>query len=194
MSFVMAARSYCRKGFQVRFSLGPSRIGGSAVALSNIFEDTLRRVVPTSQFRHSNLPFEGWTEVLGSERLTGATLDRLTHRCHIVETRGELSTDKTESVAKSFYSVGSDKLVVNLSLEYEGVPFSSKSSKMVLMTKVARDRNVPKVLPTLVTPHRAGQTCCASRTSRQAFRLKNLASDFQETFGLQARSQSQKSM
>lgn len=37
----------------------------------------------------TNLPFENWTEVLGSERLTGATLDRLTHRCHIIETRGE---------------------------------------------------------------------------------------------------------
>ena len=34
----------------------------------------------------TNLPFEEWTEVLGSERLTGATLDRLTHRCTIVET------------------------------------------------------------------------------------------------------------
>jgi DNA replication protein DnaC len=30
-----------------------------------------------------------WTEVLGSERLTGATLDPLTHRCHIIETKGE---------------------------------------------------------------------------------------------------------
>ncbi len=37
----------------------------------------------------SNLPFESWTEVLGSERLTGATLDRLTHRCKIIETKGE---------------------------------------------------------------------------------------------------------
>ena len=37
----------------------------------------------------TNLPFENWTEVLGSERLTGATLDRLTHRCHILETKGE---------------------------------------------------------------------------------------------------------
>ena len=37
----------------------------------------------------SNLPFESWTEVLGSERLTGATLDRLTHRCRIIETKGE---------------------------------------------------------------------------------------------------------
>ena len=37
----------------------------------------------------TNLPFENWTEVLGSERLTGATLDRLTHRCHIMEMTGE---------------------------------------------------------------------------------------------------------
>lgn len=37
----------------------------------------------------SNLPFEEWTEVFGSERLTGALLDRLTHRCHIIEANGE---------------------------------------------------------------------------------------------------------
>jgi DNA replication protein DnaC len=43
----------------------------------------------TSMIVTSNLPFESWTEVLGSERLTGATLDRLTHRCKIIETRGE---------------------------------------------------------------------------------------------------------
>jgi DNA replication protein DnaC len=33
----------------------------------------------------SNLPFQEWTEVLGSERLTGALLDRLTHHVHILE-------------------------------------------------------------------------------------------------------------
>jgi IstB-like ATP binding protein len=43
----------------------------------------------TSLMVTTNLPFESWTEVLGSERLTGATLDRLTHRCQIIETRGE---------------------------------------------------------------------------------------------------------
>ncbi len=43
----------------------------------------------TSVIVTSNLPFENWTEVLGSERLTGATLDRLTHRCHIIECNGE---------------------------------------------------------------------------------------------------------
>jgi len=37
----------------------------------------------------SNLPFHQWTEVLGSERLTGTLLDRLTHRCHILEANGE---------------------------------------------------------------------------------------------------------
>ncbi|MDP2322417.1 MAG: ATP-binding protein, partial [Gammaproteobacteria bacterium] len=34
-------------------------------------------------------PFEQWTEVLGSERLTGALLDRLTHKVHIIEANGE---------------------------------------------------------------------------------------------------------
>jgi len=43
----------------------------------------------TSLIVTTNLPFESWTEVLGSERLTGATLDRLTHRCQIIETKGE---------------------------------------------------------------------------------------------------------
>ena len=37
----------------------------------------------------SNLPFESWPEVFGSERLTGALLDRLTHRVHILEANGE---------------------------------------------------------------------------------------------------------
>ncbi|MCX5683792.1 MAG: IS21-like element helper ATPase IstB [Planctomycetota bacterium] len=43
----------------------------------------------TSILVTTNLPFEQWTEVLGSERLTGAVLDRLTHRCHIIEMTGE---------------------------------------------------------------------------------------------------------
>jgi len=37
----------------------------------------------------TNLPFAQWTEVPGSQRLTGAVLDRLTHRCHILEASGE---------------------------------------------------------------------------------------------------------
>ena len=43
----------------------------------------------TSVIVTTNLAFERWVEVLGSERLTGAALDRLTHRCHILECNGE---------------------------------------------------------------------------------------------------------
>jgi DNA replication protein DnaC len=43
----------------------------------------------TSIVLTTNLPFENWTEVLGNERLTGAALDRLTHRSQVLETSGE---------------------------------------------------------------------------------------------------------
>jgi DNA replication protein DnaC len=36
-----------------------------------------------------NLPFDEWTEVFGSERLTDAILDRLPHHVHILEMNGE---------------------------------------------------------------------------------------------------------
>jgi len=36
-----------------------------------------------------NLPFDEWTGVFASERLTGALLDRLTHHVHILEMNGD---------------------------------------------------------------------------------------------------------
>ena len=64
------------------------------VPASKVGAELLFDVISTAYERTSvivttNLPFENWTEVLGSERLTGATLDRLTHRCHIIECNGE---------------------------------------------------------------------------------------------------------
>jgi DNA replication protein DnaC len=64
------------------------------VPASKAGAELLFDVIATAYERNSmivttNLPFENWTEVLGSERLTGAALDRLTHRCHIIETKGE---------------------------------------------------------------------------------------------------------
>jgi DNA replication protein DnaC len=54
-----------------------------------LFEIVSRAYEHHSLLVTTNLPFEEWAEVLGSERLTGALLDRLTHRCHILEANGE---------------------------------------------------------------------------------------------------------
>jgi DNA replication protein DnaC len=54
-----------------------------------LFEFFAERYERGSVIVTTNLPFDQWTEVLGSERLTGALLDRLTHRVHILEMNGE---------------------------------------------------------------------------------------------------------
>ena len=54
-----------------------------------LFDVVSRAYERTSLLVTTNLPFEAWTEVLGNERLTGALLDRLTHRIHILEANGE---------------------------------------------------------------------------------------------------------
>lgn len=64
-------------------------VPASKVGAELLFDVISTAYERTSVIVTSNLPFESWTEVLGSERLTGATLDRLTHRCQIIETKGE---------------------------------------------------------------------------------------------------------
>ncbi|MBL4738141.1 MAG: IS21-like element helper ATPase IstB [SAR324 cluster bacterium] len=54
-----------------------------------LFEVFSQRYERGSVLATSNLPFDEWTEVFGSERLTGALLDRLTHHVHILEMNGE---------------------------------------------------------------------------------------------------------
>lgn len=54
-----------------------------------LFEVFSQRYERGSTIVTSNLPFDEWTSVFGSERLTGALLDRLTHHVHILETNGE---------------------------------------------------------------------------------------------------------
>lgn len=54
-----------------------------------LFDVVSRAYECTSLIITTNLPFESWTEVMGSERLTGAMLDRLTHRVHILEANGD---------------------------------------------------------------------------------------------------------
>ena len=68
-----------------------------------LFEVFSQRYERGSTMVTSNLPFQEWTEVLGSERLTGALLDRLTHHVHILEMNGEsyrLKPGKRKRVAQ----------------------------------------------------------------------------------------------
>ena len=53
-----------------------------------LFEVLSQRYERASTLVTSNLPFNEWTEILGTERLTGALLDRLTHHVHILEMNG----------------------------------------------------------------------------------------------------------
>ena len=54
-----------------------------------LFEAFSQRYERGSTIVTSNLPFEDWTSVLGSERLTGALLDRLTHHVSILTMNGD---------------------------------------------------------------------------------------------------------
>jgi len=54
-----------------------------------LFELISQRYERGSTLITSNLPFEEWTETFGTERLTGALLDRLTHHVNILEINGE---------------------------------------------------------------------------------------------------------
>jgi DNA replication protein DnaC len=54
-----------------------------------LFELISQRYERGSTLITSNLPFEEWTETFGTERLTGALLDRFTHHVNILEMNGE---------------------------------------------------------------------------------------------------------
>jgi DNA replication protein DnaC len=54
-----------------------------------LFELISQRYERGSTLITSNLPFDEWTETFGSERLTGALLDRLTHHVSILAMNGD---------------------------------------------------------------------------------------------------------
>jgi DNA replication protein DnaC len=86
----------CQRGHRVRFTTTAALVIDELgfVPLSKtgaelLFEMLSQRYERGSTLLTSNLPFQEWTEVLGSERLTGALLDRLTHHVHILEMNGD---------------------------------------------------------------------------------------------------------
>jgi DNA replication protein DnaC len=54
-----------------------------------LFEVFSQRYERGASIVTSNLPFQEWTSVFASERLTGALLDRITHHVHILEMNAE---------------------------------------------------------------------------------------------------------
>jgi hypothetical protein len=70
---------------------------GLCTALADRRGASVWNIQPASRTWLVDLPFDEWTSVFGSERLTGALLDRLTHHVHILEMNGEsfrLATSK----------------------------------------------------------------------------------------------------
>ena len=64
-----------------------------------LFEIFSQRYEQASTLVTSNLPFNEWTEIFGSERLTGALLDRLTHHVHILERMATAIVSPTASTS-----------------------------------------------------------------------------------------------
>ena len=54
-----------------------------------LFEVFSQRHERGSTMVTSNLPFDEWTDIFGSQRLTGALLDRLTHHVHVLACNGD---------------------------------------------------------------------------------------------------------
>jgi len=69
-----------------------------------LFEVLSQRYEQGATLVTSNLPFNEWTEILGSERLTGALLDRLTHHVHILEMNGPSYRLKESKKSKNLSS------------------------------------------------------------------------------------------
>ena len=64
-----------------------------------LFDVFSRRYENGATIVTSNLPFQEWTSVFASERLTGALLDRITHHVHILEMNADSYRAQAEPIA-----------------------------------------------------------------------------------------------
>ncbi|WP_197431106.1 ATP-binding protein, partial [Aliiruegeria sabulilitoris] len=73
----------------IRKTLKRPKLSDDGHGAELLFELISQRYERGSILITSNLPFDEWTETFGSERLTGALLDRLTHHVSILEMNGD---------------------------------------------------------------------------------------------------------
>ncbi len=83
-----------------------------AIGAELLFEIFSRRYEHGATLVTSNLPFDEWTSVLDSERLTGTLFDRLTHHLHFLKVMGEwyrLATSKKQQQRYAKPNISSKK-------------------------------------------------------------------------------------
>ncbi len=80
-------RNLSRLGLLIIDELGFVPLSPTGAEL--LFEVFSQRYERGSILVTTNLPFDEWTGVFGSERLTGALLDRLTHHVHTLGMNGD---------------------------------------------------------------------------------------------------------
>lgn len=80
-----------------------------AIGAELLFEVFSQRYERGSTIVTSNLPFEDWTQVLGSERLTGALLDCLSHHVSILTMNGD-SYRLKQSARRRRSAVGAEQI------------------------------------------------------------------------------------
>ena len=80
--------SFSRNGVELLFRLLTDRYERSSVLIT------------------TNLAFADWAQVFQGERMTAALLDRITHRCHIIEMNGESYRFRESMQAKKGQKTG----------------------------------------------------------------------------------------
>jgi len=84
-SWATLASRACRRSLEVWRSCRGQTLRTAADLLFEVVSRAYKRL---TLIITTNLSFESWVEIFGCERLTGAPLDRLTHRVHIIEANG----------------------------------------------------------------------------------------------------------
>ena len=102
-----------------------------------LFEVFSQRYERGSTIITSNLPFEDWTPVLGSERLTGALLDRLTHHVHILTMNGDSYRLKQSAGRRRAASAGAEQ---NQATPRPSIPETGEITRPLIRNRPTTDK------------------------------------------------------